>query len=163
SWRRASRSGHGASLLTRSGSMPPRGGWYSPCRSTFPYSWPTVVLRLRGSGCGAAVGGTRPRGTLRIGSLGTLTSITFAMVVYLPLVADPETGLLVRTLAATGLRFGELAGLRWSAVDLERGVMEVREQYTHGTWSGLKTQNAKRSIPLPSALRDLLKARYKAL
>lgn len=31
-------------------------------------------------------------------------------------VADPETGLIVRTLASTGLRFGELAGLRRSAV-----------------------------------------------
>jgi len=78
-------------------------------------------------------------------------------------VADPETGLIVRMFAATGLRFGEVAGLRWSAVDLERGVIEVREQFTHGDWSELKTANARRSIPLPSALRELLKARYRAL
>lgn len=78
-------------------------------------------------------------------------------------VADAETGLLVRTLASTGLRFGELAGLRWSAVDLERGVIHVREQFTHGAWSELKTENAKRTIPLPSALTGLLKARYAVL
>jgi integrase len=78
-------------------------------------------------------------------------------------VADPETALIVRLLASTGLRFGELAGLRWSAVDLERGVIQVREQFTHGAWAELKTANARRSIPLPYALRDLLKARYSAL
>jgi integrase len=78
-------------------------------------------------------------------------------------VADSETALIVRTLASTGLRFGELAGLRWSAVDLEHSVLEVREQFTHGAWSPLKTANAPRSIPLPTALRDLLRARYSAL
>jgi integrase len=70
-------------------------------------------------------------------------------------VADPETGLIVRVLASTGLRFGELAGLRWSAVDFERGAIEVRQQFTHGAWSDLKTANARRTIPLPAALRDL--------
>ena len=54
-------------------------------------------------------------------------------------------------------------GLRWSAVDLERGVIEVREQFTFGAWSELKTQNARRSIPLPSAPCDLLRARHEAL
>ena len=77
--------------------------------------------------------------------------------------ADPETGLIVRTLACTGLRFGELAGLRWSAVDLEAGVIQVREQFTHGAWSTLKTANAQRSIPLPASLTTALKARYKSL
>jgi integrase len=78
-------------------------------------------------------------------------------------VADPETALIVRLLASTGLRFGELAGLRWSAVDLERGVIQVREQFTHGAWSELKTANAQRTIPLPLVLREQLRARYKAV
>jgi len=39
----------------------------------------------------------------------------------------------------------------------------VREQFTHGAWAPLKTQNAGRSIPLPTALRDLLKGRYASL
>jgi len=77
--------------------------------------------------------------------------------------ADAETALIVRTLASTGLRFGELAGLRWSAVDRERGVIHVREQFTHGARSEPKTENARRSIPLPAALSALLKARYDAL
>ncbi|MGH8141570.1 MAG: tyrosine-type recombinase/integrase [Steroidobacteraceae bacterium] len=78
-------------------------------------------------------------------------------------VADAETALIVRLLASTGLRFGELAGLRWSALDLERGIVQVREQFTHGAWSELKTENARRTIPLPAAVRDLLKARYSTL
>jgi len=69
----------------------------------------------------------------------------------------------VRLLASTGLRFGELAGLRWSALDLERGVLQVRQQFTHGAWSELKTENARRTIPLPGGVRDQLQVRYDAL
>jgi integrase len=47
-------------------------------------------------------------------------------------VADAESGLIVRTLASTGMRFGELAGLRWSQVDLDKGIIRLCEQYTHG-------------------------------
>ena len=35
------------------------------------------------------------------------------------------------TVAMTGLRRGEAAGLRWSDVDLDRGVITVRQQITH--------------------------------
>jgi len=90
-------------------------------------------------------------------------AFTPAEIATLLEVADPESALIVRTLASTGMRFGELAGLRWSAIDLERGVLEVREQFTHGAWSALKTANARRSIPLPATLRALLQARYRAL
>jgi hypothetical protein len=47
--------------------------------------------------------------------------------------ADPETGLIIRMLACTGLRFGELAGLRWSALDSRarrhppQGTIHTRE------------------------------------
>ena len=78
-------------------------------------------------------------------------------------VADPDMALIVRTLASTGLRFGELAGLRWSAMDLERGIIQVREQFTHGAWSELKTENARRSTPLPASLQDAFRARYREL
>ena len=90
-------------------------------------------------------------------------AFTPAQIAALMEVADSETALIVRVLASTGLRFGELAGLRWSALDLERSVLEVRAQFTHGAWSELKTENAKRAIPLPVALCDLLKSRYRSL
>jgi integrase len=92
-----------------------------------------------------------------------VSAFTPAQIGTLLQVADPETGLIVRTLASTGLRFGELAGLRWSAVDLDRGVIHVREQFTHGAWSELKTDNARRSIPLPVVLTAMLAQRYERL
>jgi integrase len=35
--------------------------------------------------------------------------------------------------------------------------------YNHGCWSPLKTANARRTIPLPVPLRELLRGRYSAL
>jgi len=80
----------------------------------------------------------RPR---RAYSVQTFTPGEIATLLEL---ADPETALIVRRLASTGMRFGELAGLRWSAVDRERGVIHVREQFTRGAWSELKTEHARR-------------------
>jgi integrase len=77
--------------------------------------------------------------------------------------ADAETALLIRTAASTGLRFGELAGLRWRDVDLTEGTVRVSRQFTHGAWSELKTDNARRQVPVPNALRRLLRTRYEAL
>jgi integrase len=50
-------------------------------------------------------------------------------------VADAEAGLFIRMAASTGMRFGELAGLRWSDVDLDEGRIDVRRQYSHGAWA----------------------------
>jgi integrase len=58
--------------------------------------------------------------------------------------------------ASTGLRFGELAGLEWSRVDLEKGVISVARQFTHGAWSELKTADSRRRIPLA---RELVRQR----
>jgi integrase len=41
-------------------------------------------------------------------------------------VDDAEAGLFIRMAASTGMRFGELAGLRWSDVDLDEGSINVR-------------------------------------
>ena len=40
---------------------------------------------------------------------------------------NPENALMFRLIAATGCRRGELCGLRWSDVDLERGLVVLRE------------------------------------
>ena len=39
---------------------------------------------------------------------------------------NPVNGLALRLLAATGARRGEICGLRWHDVDLDRGVMRIR-------------------------------------
>jgi integrase len=92
-----------------------------------------------------------------------VSAFTPAQIATLLEVADTEAGIFVRMAASTGLRFGELAGLRWSDVDLEKGTVRVERQFSHGAWADLKTENARRNVPLAAAVRDELKARYSAL
>ena len=49
----------------------------------------------------------------------------------------------------TGLRLGELLGLTWAHVDLEAGVLHVRQQWTkYGELAAPKTKKSKRRVPL---------------
>ena len=53
---------------------------------------------------------------------------------------------------ATGLRLGELRGLRWGDVDFERSVIRVQQAYSRRTLKRPKTGAGIRSVPLfPSA------------
>jgi integrase len=59
-------------------------------------------------------------------------------------------------LAATGLRIGELLGLRWRALDLQLGTLAVRESVFEAKFQAPKTQKAVRTIPLgPRAIAAL--------
>ncbi len=73
-------------------------------------------------------------------------------------------------LALTGLRRGEIAGLRWENVDLDAATMTINE--TRVSVSGKpqkrlpKTETSIRTLPLPTALMEALKqqqARQKTL
>ena len=66
---------------------------------------------------------------------------------------------MVLVAALTGLRRGELFALRWGAVDLEKGVLEVRESVYAGQFSTPKTRSSVRRIPLSSPLVALLRDR----
>jgi len=76
--------------------------------------------------------------------------------------ADTRIDLLVRLLAYTGLRLGEALGLRWSDVELEAGVLHVRQTRKHGhaapEYGQPKTERSRRSVSLipelVSALRE---------
>jgi integrase len=62
----------------------------------------------------------------------------------------------------TGMRRGELIGLKWSDIDLERGTLQVRRTVdrigTHGfIESEPKTAKGRRQIILPRFMVDLLK------
>jgi len=57
----------------------------------------------------------------------------------------------------TGLRRGELFALRWGAVDLEKGVLEVRESVYNGQFSTPKTLSSRRRVPLSTPAVALLR------
>lgn len=67
--------------------------------------------------------------------------------------------LMVEFSATTGLRAGEIAGLRVRSVDPVRRVVDVGEQadghYGAYGWRPLKTAHARRSIPLPASTLKL--------
>lgn len=59
----------------------------------------------------------------------------------------------------TGICRGELFALRWGALDLEKGVLEVRESVYNGHFSTPKTRSSYRRIPLSSQALQLLQDR----
>lgn len=67
--------------------------------------------------------------------------------------------LIVWTGVQTGLRFGELAGLHWSRLHLDRGTLDVTEQFDQkaGTIHVPKDKQ-QRTVPLPGDLVALLRA-----
>lgn len=69
----------------------------------------------------------------------------------------------------TGLRIGELLGLTWDDVDLDRGVIKItktvyREKNESGEWQLCvdtpKTKASDRVIPLPEYITDILRHDY---
>lgn len=60
----------------------------------------------------------------------------------------------------TGMRTGEVNGLRWRNVDLDRGLVMVRETFTHGEMDETKTASSWREVELPSVVHEVLKTRF---
>jgi integrase len=66
---------------------------------------------------------------------------------------------------ATGMRKGEILGLRWRDIDLQKGVLQVRNTLVylehHGFIEGVpKTEKSKRTIILPLFVVDALKRHH---
>ena len=63
---------------------------------------------------------------------------------------------------ATGLRRGELLGLKWTDIDLDRGILKIQRaisrQNGNVVEAPLKTKNAYRTLPLSADAIDVLKA-----
>ena len=72
--------------------------------------------------------------------------------------ADPERGVYVATPFLTGMRAGEMLGLRWGDIDFERNEIHVRRvQENNGkTFNATKTEAGMRTIPMGATLRDML-------
>lgn len=73
--------------------------------------------------------------------------------------------LAVLLMAATGMRRGEVAGLRWSDVDLAKGELTVSGIVVRVagalSWTAPKTDRSRRRIPLPDGVVTELKAHRK--
>jgi len=72
--------------------------------------------------------------------------------------AEPETRIVVLTAALTGMRKGELAGLRWTDVDLVGGMISVRRSFGRDTTKSGRERQVPIAAPL---LRELKEWRLK--
>ena len=59
---------------------------------------------------------------------------------------------IVMTAVMSGLREGELLGLQWGDIDWQTRQVYVRQQYTAGRFSELKTKASRRRVDLPAGL-----------
>ncbi len=71
--------------------------------------------------------------------------------------ASVDLYLLVLIALTTGARLGEITGLRWSAVDLDRDLFFFRVGKVNAT------KGEVRAVPIAAAVKDLLKARKAAI
>lgn len=80
---------------------------------------------------------------------------------------EPEFHCMILVLLTTGVRRGELAGLKWSDVDFHEKTITIRRNITYTVKSGIiertpKTENGYRTIPLMNGVFDRLKKLYDA-
>jgi integrase len=100
-----------------------------------------------------------------------VTDEEMVIVRDVPALVDNLTGFRLRLPAMvalfTGMRLGEILALRWSRVDLDANVMQVREALeqtrAHGTrFKPAKTKAGRRDITLPDILVEALREHRKA-
>jgi integrase len=60
--------------------------------------------------------------------------------------------------AVMGMRRGEIFGLKWADMDLERAVLHVRRSYVDGVVGPPKTESSRRPLPLPPQVVEALTA-----
>jgi integrase len=79
-------------------------------------------------------------------------------------VARPRDQLLLRLLAATGLRIGEALALRWGdlVLDGERPVVQVRRSLRLGKFKAPKSRYGRRQVPIDFDLVRALRAAHTA-
>lgn len=83
-------------------------------------------------------------------------------LVLLDQIRDHRDYRLIFTAIYTGMRQGELLGLRWADIDLGRWALRVNQQLQHIPGQGYffcppKTEKSRRQIPIGAALLEVLK------
>jgi integrase len=76
--------------------------------------------------------------------------------------AEPSRSL-ASLLVFTGLRVGEALALRWRDVDLEAGLLRVRQTVYEGHFDEPKTRRSNRTVPLAELCVQILAARRPAV
>jgi integrase len=64
--------------------------------------------------------------------------------------------------ATTGLRQGELLGLRWMDVDWQASRLRVRRTFTRGRWGTPKSRRSSRSVPMTDRVAAALERHFQA-
>nr|MDA3863466.1 site-specific integrase [Deltaproteobacteria bacterium] len=70
---------------------------------------------------------------------------------------DKNFELMFTIAVKTGLRRGELFGLRWKDIDFKKSILYVRKNYVRGKITTPKSRKS-RSVPLTESTLDLLKS-----
>ncbi|BBP44539.1 site-specific integrase [Thiosulfativibrio zosterae] len=60
----------------------------------------------------------------------------------------------------TGMRTGEIDGLKWENIDFERREILIRETFSMGRWEYTKNDGSQREIEMSSIVYNTLKERY---
>ena len=88
------------------------------------------------------------------------TTAEVALILDAAMAEDPEFGLYLWVLAATGCRRGEGCALRWTDIDLERGELRIRRSIAH-VGSDIREKDTKthasRRMAIDPATVDLLR------
>ncbi len=69
---------------------------------------------------------------------------------------DEPCRTVVQLAVLTGMRIGEILPLRWKRVDLQRGTLEVAENFSDGAFGLPKTRSSNRVIPMSKFLISVL-------
>jgi integrase len=72
----------------------------------------------------------------------------------------PTDRVLYLTAAMTGLRQGELLGLRWRDVDWTAARIRVRQNYVRGHWGTPKSRRGSRSVPMADRVATELERHF---
>lgn len=83
--------------------------------------------------------------------------LTFEEAERLVAAAEPQWRTLILLDIKSGLRQGELIGLQWGDVDLQRGMLQVRRAIWRGV-TGLPKGGQARTVDLPASAVEALKA-----
>ena len=79
--------------------------------------------------------------------------------IFLRTAKDDRYFILFHLAITTGMRQGELLGLRWKDVDLEKGILKIAQTLSHDGkefLEGAKTKSSIRTIPIPDTTKKML-------